>query len=367
MSKPKILLLGKLPPPYMGPAVATQILLRSKLNECYELVHVDTNVHEALETIGVWKSDKVWKNVAIYVEFARVLQRERPDLVLIPISQATLGFLKDSVFILLSRLLGRKTVLQLRGSNMKNWLAAASAPMRHYVEAVIRSTQAAIVLGRNLRYLFADYHPDEWIFAVPNGADYEMPPRAAEKSGPVRVLYLANLMRSKGIEDVIEAAHLLNSRCPGAFAVDVIGAWLDAETQHRCDALMRTYQPPVTIHPPVHGPEKLRRLTEADIFVFPPREPEGHPWVIVEALAAGLPIISTDQGTITESVMDGENGFIVAPRRPEQIAEKLQLLIQDASLRQTFGEASRRHYLENFTEDKMVDQLRHAFDSVLAT
>ncbi|MBK7712563.1 MAG: glycosyltransferase family 4 protein [Bacteroidales bacterium] len=57
------------------------------------------------------------------------------------------------------------------------------------------------------------------------------------------------------------------------------------------------------VHPGSND-DKIELLTEADIFTFTPGIPEGHPWVIVESMAAGLPIISTDQGAITESVID---------------------------------------------------------------
>src|SRR5690606_7062290 len=120
--KARILLLGKLPPPYMGPAVATKILLGSSLTERYEVLHVDTNVHESLDTIGSWSLAKVYKNAAIYSRYAAALVRARPEVVLVPISQSTMGFLKDSVFILLAWVLGSKPLVQLRGSNLRNWL-----------------------------------------------------------------------------------------------------------------------------------------------------------------------------------------------------------------------------------------------------
>src|SRR5690606_22185497 len=112
-------------------------------------------------------------NVGIYVRFIDALRRDRPDLVIIPISQATIGFLKDSIFILLSRLFGRKTVVQLRGSNLQNWLASVPAPTRAYIDAVLRTAHGAIVLGAKLRPLFEKYIEADRIFVVPNGADYE--------------------------------------------------------------------------------------------------------------------------------------------------------------------------------------------------
>ncbi len=362
------MMLGKLPPPYMGPAIATQILLSSGLTEHYEVFHVDTNVHDSFDTLGVWKLSKVWKNLGVYAQFAEALRRERPNLVLIPISQATLGFLKDSIFILLSKLFGRKVLIQLRGGNIQNWLAGVSVPVRAYVAAVLRTAQGAVVLGNNLRHLFADYFPEDRIFVVPNGANYyrSHPISRREARGrQVKVLYLANLQPAKGIEDVIRGVKLLKERGVNSFVLDVVGAWQDVETKETCLQLVEEHALPVIFHGPAYNADKFKFMAQADVFVFTPREPEGHPWVVVEALASGLPIISTDQGAITESVRDGVNGFIVEPHSPWQIADRVQRLIEHPALRCRQGEAGRRHYEENFTEEKMVERLSAAFDRVL--
>ncbi|MDX1419911.1 MAG: glycosyltransferase [Rubricoccaceae bacterium] len=363
-AKATVLILGKLPPPTLGPAVATQILLSSSLAERYRLLHVDTNVHASLDTLGALSLGKVLRNGGIYARFARLLLAEKPDLVLVPISQSTVGFVKDSVFILLSRMLGRRTLVQLRGSNIQNWLASASAPARAYVEGVIRRAQGAIVLGDNLRPLFAPYFPDERIHVVPNGADYAIP-SVSRTTGPVRVLYLANLQPSKGIEDVIEAVALLKARGADGFHLDVVGTWRDDATEASCLARVAEHDLPVTFHGPAYDDDKLAFMARADVFVFTPREPEGHPWVIVEALAAGLPVVSTDQGAIVESVLDGVNGAIVATGAPAEIADRLQRLIEDPALRARQAEASRRHYEAHFTEERMVAQLSRAFDRTL--
>ena len=84
-------------------------------------------------------------------------------------------------------------------------------------------------------------------------------------------------------------------------------------------------------------------------------------------MAAGLPIISTDQGAITESVIDGVNGFIVKKQNPQQIAEKIKILIEKSELRLKMGNESRRLYEENFTEEKMVERLTQAFNAVLSS
>jgi glycosyltransferase involved in cell wall biosynthesis len=113
------------------------------------------------------------------------------------------------------------------------------------------------------------------------------------------------------------------------------------------------------------GEQKLKCFSNADIFIFPPREPEGHPWSIVEAMAAGLPVISTDKGAITESVIDGVNGFIVNSASPEELAERIKLLIEGEALRKKMGEQGRNIYLQNFTEEKMVESLTEVFNRVI--
>jgi glycosyltransferase involved in cell wall biosynthesis len=365
MSKAKVLLLGPLPPPYMGPSVATEILLRSALKEKFMLIHLDTNVHQNITTLGVWTVGKIYENILLYVHLAYLILRFWPGLILIPISQTSLGFFKDSVFILLARSFNRRTLLQLRGSNIQSWLRHSSPLTRAYVRFVLERTQGIVVLGGNLRHLFRDYFGDDQIYVVPNGADFRMKPRAKDNTYP-RILFLSNLSLSKGLEDVLNAVYLLNKNFTLRFRLDLVGAWESAKTEAKILGLINQFRIPLTLHPAVDGEKKFTFYDAADIFVFPPREPEGHPWVIVEAMAAGLPIITTDQGAIRESVKNGLNGFIVEEKRPDQIADKIKYLIENPEIRKKMGDESRRLYQENFTEEKMVERLSFAFNSVLA-
>jgi len=150
-------------------------------------------------------------------------------------------------------------------------------------------------------------------------------------------------------------------------ALDVIGDWTDENQRKKLMGLCRSEAIPVTFIPAKDGREKYEYLVRSDLFLFTPRTPEGHPWVIIEAMAAGLPIISTDQGAITESVIDGVNGFIVEKNNPQQIAEKILYLLENPEIRQRMGRASRELYLQKFTEEKMVERLAACFNTVLSS
>jgi glycosyltransferase involved in cell wall biosynthesis len=363
--KKKIMILGKIPPPFMGPSIATQIILNSSLKNKYELIHIDTRVNTDLTTMGKFSIAKIFKSVSIWWQMLIKIITKRPSLVIIPISQSTGGYLKDLIFILIAKCTFRKTLVHLRGSNFLNWLNNSSVITSVFVKATLKLNNGVIVLGNNLRYLFAGIFPEKNIYVSANGGNYTFPARE-NNNKRISILYLANLQPSKGIEDLIEAVRLLKGTIEQNYSLEVVGSWRSKAVEDRCKEIVSVNDLPIRFHPSASGEKKFGYFANADIFVFTPREPEGHPWVIVEAMAAGLPIISTDQGAIIESVKDGENGFIVPVADPSAIAGKLKMLIVDKSLRERMSRSSRTNYENGFTEEKMVDHLSEIFETVIA-
>ncbi|MCX6274291.1 MAG: glycosyltransferase family 4 protein [Bacteroidetes bacterium] len=362
MAKKKVLILGKLPPPYMGPAIATEILLKSSLRESFELIHLNTKVNEKLSGIGRWSLKKIFRSYSLYWQMIRIVATRKPDLILIPFSQDTIPFIKDSLYILIAKIFRRKVLLHLRGSNFLGWLGKSSPLTKWYVKKMIVLCNGVIVLGHNLKYLFQDYFSEDKIFVVPNGADFSFPSRT---DAGLKILYFANLFRAKGIEDVLLAVKIVCDKGLRDFSLEVVGDWLEHDTEKQSRSMVSEYKLPVNFNPPASGERKFAFFANADIFIFAPREPEGHPWVIVEAMAAGLPIIATNKGAIVESVRHGENGFIVKDRSPEEIAARLMELLADKELRTKLGKKSRDLYEDGFTENKMASRLGNAFNKVM--
>lgn len=367
MAKPRLILLGKLPPPYIGPAIATQVLLRSDFARTFDIHHFDTTLNTDVQSMGRFAWNKLRRSFAS----ARLLQKQAQDLgadvALVPISQTTIGFVKDSLYIRSLRRAGVPVVVQLRGSDFKRWYRSAHFATRKYVENTLGKTEGVIVLGECLRSLFADFYAPEQIFVSPNGADYpELHGKARQPQKPLKLLYLSNFLHGKGF-DVILNALAKNPALPRAMELHAYGAWDDSGFQNHCMALIeRNGLENVHLHPPVSGAEKWRALNDADLFVFTPRHPEGHPWAIVEAMAAALPVISTDRGAIKESVKDGENGYIVPAEDPDALADKLTVFCNHPASITTMGEKSRTHYLAHFTAEKMGQRYTAIFQNVLA-
>lgn len=351
----------------MGPTLATEVILRSRLAEDFELVHLDTSDHRELDTLGALDIVNVYLALKFYLLLVWKICRYRPGLVYIPVAQTTIGYLKDSGFILLAKLFRRRVICHLRGGNFRNWLEQASGLTRWYVRRVHGLIDGQIVLGECLKSLFAGYVAEERLFVVPNGKNIELPPRPERTGNEIRLLYLANMRRTKGPIDVLHAAPLIAGACPEARII-CYGAWSEADVRAEIEAYLAANPGlPIEFRGPIHGSAKYAEIRAADIFLFPTYyPPEGHPWVVVEAMAAGLPVISTDQGAITESVIDGVNGFIVDKRNPEALAARAIELIRDPEMRERMGRASAQRYRECFTEEQMTAAMGRAWRAVMA-
>jgi glycosyltransferase involved in cell wall biosynthesis len=99
-----------------------------------------------------------------------------------------------------------------------------------------------------------------------------------------------------------------------------------------------------------------RVMQASDVFVLSSAW-EGFPYVVVEALANGLPIVSTDVGGVADAVIDGQNGYLVAPGDAAGLADKLQALIADRSLREAMSKRGKAMFAEQFQDTAMFERL----------
>jgi len=107
-------------------------------------------------------------------------------------------------------------------------------------------------------------------------------------------------------------------------------------------------------------------LAAMDIFTLPSYANEGVPQAILQAMAMGLPVVSTHVGAIAEAVQDGETGFMIDPKNAQQLADKLRVLTKDPDLCTTFGQSGQQWVRSRFSMDIMLDAMQTIFQEVQA-
>jgi glycosyltransferase involved in cell wall biosynthesis len=106
-------------------------------------------------------------------------------------------------------------------------------------------------------------------------------------------------------------------------------------------------------------------LHAADVFVLSSRQ-EGFPITILEAMAAGKPVIATDVGGCSEAVVHGETGLIVPPENPDALANAIIELLEDRDRSAAMGAAGRERVEREFTVDRMVEQHLEVYERLAA-
>jgi glycosyltransferase involved in cell wall biosynthesis len=183
-------------------------------------------------------------------------------------------------------------------------------------------------------------------------------------SSKVNILFFSNLIKSKGIDDYLEALGILKSR-NRHFKGIIIGAQADFTEKDLDDQLKHMYlSDQVSYLGKQYSENKYKILQEVDIMVFPTKH-ESFGLVVLEAMQFSIPVISTKEGAIPEIIDDGITGFLVDKNSPEQIAEKLELLINNPELRKSMGRAGRKKYEKKYTLHKFEENMLQVFQRVI--
>ena len=193
--------------------------------------------------------------------------------------------------------------------------------------------------------------------------------RQDQAERPVRILSSGRLVEKKGFRYLIEACRLLSDR--GEQYECVIGGSgpLEEVLRKQISDLGLSARITVTGEPLTQEqiPEFMR---SGDIYCLPcvwasDGDVDGLPQMLMEAMACGLPVISTPVTGIPDLVIDGETGLLVQPRNAERLADALYTLLRDRQLRQRLAQRGRAFVTEQFNIKTSLDPLVGKFRSAL--
>lgn len=177
----------------------------------------------------------------------------------------------------------------------------------------------------------------------------------------VRLLAVGRLVRKKGLDTFVDACAVLASRGVDFEAV-IAGESGDHEAEVRGRVTANDLEDRVQFLGPLTQEGLFAQYQRASVFALPCRvledgDRDGIPNVLMEAMACGVPVVTTGVSGITELVRDGENGLIVEPDRPTDLADALHRLIKDPGLAQEIGRQGRETIARSFDASATAAQM----------
>lgn len=363
---PHLFMIGPVPPPYGGVGATFKAMLESELGAHFRMTVVDTSKKDPREIVSdasVSLRDGYYF-LRTALELVWQLARARPDLAfLTPVADHSL--VREALFVRLARLAGAGVVCQFH-ARYEGELFVSGAPWaRRLLGPLLRPADRILLLSEGLRRHFAADFPASKTGVLANFVDttaYAALPVPRPPHAGCTVFFLGRLSEQKGVWDLLAAVEPVVAAAPETrFVLGGVAEFATVEHEIKAFVAARGLAPHVDFLGTVTGEEKLEAFARADIFCLPSHL-ENQPVVLIEALAAGLPVVSTRVGVIAEMVADGEHGFLIAPRDRDGLTAALLRLATDPALRAAMGvrgrERARAEFDRRVAIGRLVAELR---------
>jgi glycosyltransferase involved in cell wall biosynthesis len=328
---PHVLLVGPLPPPSGGMANQTRQLAQLLRQEGLRVDIVQTNAPYSPQWLG-----GIWGLRA----FARLLpylwrlwrMASRADIVHVMANSGIAWYLFAAPAIHIARLRGKPAVVNYRGGLAESFLAGS----HRSVLASLQKAQRVIVPSGFLQAVFARYGVNAHI--IPNivNVDLFAPSAAAQTKSTPHVVIARNLESIYGIDVALRAVALLIKTHP-RLRVSIAGSGPELQNLQRLAQELQVSDN-VTFTGRLEVAAMAELYRSADLVLNPTRV-DNTPNSILEALACGVPVVSTDVGGIPFLVRHGQEAWLLPPDDPSKMAEGVEAVLRDGVLCQRFRAA----------------------------
>ncbi|MBM3309248.1 MAG: glycosyltransferase family 4 protein [Candidatus Altiarchaeales archaeon] len=353
MEKKKVMMVGPLPPTVGGLTTFMLGVMNSSLKVKYDFIPYDTS-RPVKKTFSKNSGNMTLFDAGIARAFTGVLVTlwhiakfpfaliaSRPNLVHVQ-TPSYLAFWENAVYIVISRTLGFKTILHIQGGEFKLFYDN-SGIFKHAIKYAVNKADVVIVLSEFWKKLLSEFVDEGKIRVLNNPVDTTSF-RLEKKRGDniLRILFLGCYWKRKGIYDIMKAIpEVVKENKKVLFTL--AGESDIEEFKRICsEAGVEKY---VRFAGVVEGKEKVEELVNSDIFILPSYN-EGMPLAILEAMAAGLPVVASNVGSIPEVIEENVNGFLITPGDWKTLADKILALAGSKELRMRMGDNNRKKTIQ---------------------
>jgi|tagenome__1003787_1003787.scaffolds.fasta_scaffold20975135_2 glycosyltransferase involved in cell wall biosynthesis len=248
--------------------------------------------------------------------------------------------------------------IHLHGATYEDFLRTVSGSRRCVVERFFQRAAYVVVLGEFWARLVTEQLsvPASRVHVIHNGVALGVPPTVPWPSGrPKRVLFLGRIGVTKGVPELLRAFEKLDD-VPDARLV-LAGPETDPAVLQLVHEAVRARPDRVEYQGSLPRRQSQELMRQAYVFALPSRA-EGLPMTLIEAMAMGVPCVTTPVGAIEELVTHGKNGYIVEPGDTRALTDHVRHLLSSEALRDAMAAAAYETWTRDFDAARMYERLR---------
>lgn len=302
------------------------------------------------------KWEKLGKAISGYFKFGWKLMFHTPDVVHVHSSFGP-SFYRKIPFIYMTRWRGVKLVNHIHGAEFDEFYTHASEKKKKLIKKVYDKCDVLVVLSEEWKERISNIISEDKIYVIEN---YCHIPKLNEGVRKKQILFLGEIGERKGCFDIPEIYKRI---------VDVVGnipLIMAGVGEVECvkDMLKeRGILENVSFPGWIRGEEKERLLQESKYFLFPSYN-EGMPMAVLEAMAYGMGIVTSNVGGIPKLIENGVSGYICTPGDIDDISEKLMELILQEEHLQECGTNAREKAIEQYSFESHVEKLQILYEEI---
>jgi glycosyltransferase involved in cell wall biosynthesis len=302
-----------------------------------------------------------------YYLFIIAISSGKYSLVVTNTSFSSLSILRDGLYILFSKVFGIKTIVFFHGWD---YVFADKLYRRYFkiFKSVYFKADAIIDLALKNKKILKEWGYKKQVYLETVVVDKYMVENVSEEQisdkyfkKEVNLLFLARLERTKGIYEAIEAFVILKKQFPKV-RMTIAGEGREFENVKNYIQIAKIDN--ITLTGFIEGDRKIDIFVSSDIYLFPSYN-EGMPTSLVEAMAFGLPIVTSNVGAISDFFVNERNGYITENNNPLILASLVNLLIVNSDKAKAMALNNFNYAKERFYSDKVVLRVENILLDVL--
>ena len=321
--------------------VACTSLINSSLSEHVDWILIDSTAVTNKHRMFLLRAIVALKRM---VEFQFRLWLNQPDAVLLFCSSG-LSFREKSWMARRAKKKGRTVILAPRSGLIKDDIKRSEAFERLVIKT-LNSIDVLLCQGQSWKLFYSQLSRNKSLQyeVIHNWIDvssYKSLNKSEKRDAKIVVLFVGWITRNKGVFEILDVAKKIENT-----QVEFILAGDGDAFEEVAAFIVKENLKNVKLVGWVKGGAKDQLMIDADIFILPSYR-EGYPNALIEAMASGLPVISTKVGSIPDLIEDRRSGILIDPKNADQLESAINELIGDESERIRMGKNARLRVFEN--------------------